>query len=127
MAAPSPAAMAEPCGPPAPSSLADAQRHWYDARDAHHDAWKVCGVTAGDLGLTEGIIARGGQEYLLHNRPVRIGVGALGCLALHDVARKDPDKARSWAKVGLVVRGLAFLWNAKGLMQQPGRLLQERT
>jgi len=97
-------------GPTVPDS-----KPWYDSREAHKDAWAVCVVTAADLGSTELILARGGREYspLVRNRAVRIGIGALGCVALHDMARRDPEKARKWAKVGIIVRGLAFAWNVR--------------
>ena len=89
----------------------------YDSRDAHKAAWLTCSLTAADLATTEMILARGGREYtpLLGNRAVRISVGAVGCWALHDLAKRDPEKARKWAKVGLVVRGLAAAWNVRQL------------
>lgn len=102
-------------GPPAPVLEPHPALRGYDARDAHRDAWKVCALTAVDLGATEAILASGGREHnpLVRNRAARIGVGALGCWALHDVARRDPEKARKWTKIGLVVRGLAAAWNIR--------------
>ena len=94
---------------------------WYDSRAAHKDSWKVCALTAGDLVTTEAILARGGREYspLVRNRGIRLGVGALGCIALHDLSGKDPEKARKLARIAMVVRGLAFAWNLKGVMARP--------
>jgi len=91
----------------------------YDSRDAHRAANLACAVTALDLGSTELILARGGREYtpLMSNRAVRIGVGAVGCWALHDLAKRDPEKARKWAKIGLVVRGLAAAWNLRQVVR----------
>ena len=111
-------AQAEPCGPPLPAVQLVTPVRGYDARDAHHDANLVCALTAADLTTTELILARGGREFtpLLGNRAVRVGIGALGCWALHDIAGKDPEKARKWAKVGLIVRGLAAAWNVRGLI-----------
>lgn len=107
-------AAAEQVGPPAPAASTPVAHANYDSRAAHRDGWKVCALTAADLGATELLLARGGfQERtpLLGNRAVRLGVGALGCLALHRIAGNDPEKARKWVIVGAIVRGLAAAWN----------------
>jgi len=111
------ALQAEPCGPPAPEARSVVEVRGYEARDAHHDAWKACGATALDLASTELVIARGGRELvpIFRNRAVRVGVGALGCFALHKIASNDPEKARTWSRVGMAIRGLAFGWNVKEL------------
>jgi hypothetical protein len=114
-------------GPPAPVERQVAQVRGYDARDAHRDAWKACGMTALDLGTTEAIIARGGRELvpIFRNRAVRVGVGALGCWGLHHVASNDPGKARTWSRIGLIARGLAVTWNTVDLFRPPNKTIHE--
>jgi len=106
-------------GPPAPEPAGIYQVRGYDSRDAHRDAWEACGATALDLGSTEIVIARGGRELVpfFQNRLVRVGVGVLGCVALHDAASHDPERARTWSRIGKVVRGLAFAWNVKEILK----------
>jgi len=115
-------------GPAAPPVQPVNQVRGYDARDAHRDAWKACGMTALDLGTTELIIGRGGRELIpiFRNRAVRLGVGALGCVGLHHVASRDPERARTWSRIGMLVRGGAFAWNVVDLVRgPPNRLITE--
>lgn len=116
-------AAAEMCGPPAPAVSTPVAHADYDSRAAHRGAWRVCALTAADLTATELILAGGGREHdpLVKSRALRIGFGALGCLALHRVAGNEPLHARKWIIAGAIVRGLAAAWNIHVLTRADGQ------
>jgi hypothetical protein len=84
-----------------------------DFREADRSAQVVCATVATDLASTELVLARGGHELLVQPRWARVSLGALGCYGITEMAKKNPEKARKWAKAAVVLRvGLTF-WNVR--------------